>query len=245
MILADPSLGLSPDVRGCGETARSALAPEPGSPRVGQESERLLSGNSRPPYTPRLRRCATRGRVRGYSMKAHTPPLSRMNILWRWASCCSVWSKRAQWAACAGRSAPARRLRPSLGVTAATVCVDGLAAKTPDSKSGRPRFKSWSARDHPLAHCGVAEGDSRVCSPTGRGRVTQTPHSESSNLSAPTRPPCGFQPSLWSRRGVRGQGCCQALSPGRAGRVDPQRRVSTTSHPLPKQEHIARSREEQ
>ena len=35
------------------------------------------------------------------------------------------------------------------------------------------------------------------------------------------------------------------LSPGRAGRVDPQRRVSTTSHPLPKQEHITRSREEQ
>lgn len=29
---------------------------------------------------------ATRSRVRGYSMKAHTPPFSRMNILWRWAS---------------------------------------------------------------------------------------------------------------------------------------------------------------
>ena len=179
-----------------------------------------------------------------------------MNILWRRASCCSDWTKRAQGRHVLDAVLPPERLRLSPLAMAATVSVDGLAAKTPVSKTGNPGASPGrraiillrTAVLRRVIFGGLLESSrqdalKKRCALRVRVQVPRSlPSSEPCRHRWCSGPHIVPVVASWCARTGMLPG---PLSPGRAGRVDPQRRASTTSHPLPKQEHITRSREEQ
>ena len=108
-------------------------------------------------------------------------------------------------------------------------------------------------RQVPLGASGPATRIGGEVIPDWRNRYTRRPQKplpsgvqvRSLHRGPPQQPRCGSHivpvVASWCARTGMLPG---PLSPGRAGRVDPQRCVATTSHPLPRQEHITRPRQE-
>ena len=176
-------------------------------------------------------------------MKAHTPPLSRMNILWRWASSqglakldkgssppisapgCFRVGRSDRW----GGHVSLAQWQSERLLSAGTVvrfhrearfALVPFGAASPAgfrSPSKSPGHPDWRNRYTRLTQNEVPAGV-QVRS------LHRGPHQQ---------PHCGTSivpvVASWCARTGMLPG---PLSPGRAGRVDPQRRVSTTSHPF-------------